>query len=353
MSHVDTNLPQIADRHAACRGVDSSTSATKVEVRDLDSGEVVGRGSSPHPPTQPPRSEQDPAAWWAAFESAWEQAGSPDVAAISVGGQQHGMVALDDAARGHPPGQAVERHRVGPGCRLAHRAAAGWPARRGPTRAVRCRWRASPITKLAWLRRNEPEAFDRLAHVVLPHDWLTFRLTGSLTTDRGDASGTGYWSAASGTYRDDLLALVDADRDWSTVAARPCSVRATWRGSGEGRRVGPGTGDNMAGALGVGLRSGDVAVSIGTSGTVYSVCDSPSADPSGIVAGFADATGRHLPLVCTLNATKVTDAVARLLGVDHEEFDELVFAAPPGAGGLTCSRTSTANARPTGRRRPV
>ena len=190
------------------------------------------------------------------------------------------------------------------------------------------------ITKLAWLRSNEPEAFERLAHVVLPHDWLTFRMTGSLTTDRGDVSGTGYWSAASGTYRWDLLALVDAERDWSTVVPAvlgPRDVAGEWQRAS----VGPGTGDNMAGALGVGLRSGDVAVSIGTSGTVYSVCDSPSADPSGIVAGFADATGRHLPLVCTLNATKVTDAVARLLGVGHEAFDELVFGAEPGASGLT------------------
>ena len=190
------------------------------------------------------------------------------------------------------------------------------------------------ITKLAWLRRCEPESFARLAHVVLPHDWLTFRLTGSLTTDRGDASGTGYWSAASGTYRFDLLDLVDDSRDWSTAVPTvlgPGDAAGEWRGAA----VGPGTGDNMAGALGVGLRSGDVAVSIGTSGTVYSVCEAPVADPSGYVAGFADATGRHLPLVCTLNATKVSDAVARLLGVDHAAFDELVLAAAPGAGGLT------------------
>jgi xylulokinase len=190
------------------------------------------------------------------------------------------------------------------------------------------------ITKLAWLRRNEPDSFDRLAHVVLPHDWLTFQMTGSLTTDRGDASGTGYWSAASGEYRHDLLALVDAERDWSEVVPTVLGPGAT-AGEWNGAVVGPGTGDNMAGALGVGLRSGDVAVSIGTSGTVYSVSDTPTADPSGIVAGFADATGRHLPLVCTLNATKVTDAAARLLGVGHEEFDELVFSATPGARGLT------------------
>jgi xylulokinase len=190
------------------------------------------------------------------------------------------------------------------------------------------------VTKLAWLRRNEPRSWDRLAHVVLPHDWLTFRLTGRLVTDRGDASGTGYWSAADGTYRPDLLALVDDGRDWSAVVPPvlgPLEAAGEWRGA----VVGPGTGDNMAGALGVGLRTGDVVVSIGTSGTVYAVSEAPVADPSGIVAGFADATGRHLPLVCTLNATKVTEAVRRLLGVDHAELDRLALAAGPGAGGLT------------------
>ena len=314
-------------------GVDSSTSATKVEVRDVDSGEVVGRGSSPHPPTQPPRSEQDPASWWAAFESAWDQAGSPTVAAISVGGQQHGMVALDERREVIRPAKLWNDTESAPDATaLTDRLAGGrqaWAEACGSVPVA-----SFTITKLAWLARTEPESFARLAHVVLPHDWLTFRLTGSLTTDRGDASGTGYWSAASGSYRADLLALVDADRDWSDVVPRvlgPREVAGEWNGA----MVGPGTGDNMAGALGVGLRSGDVAVSIGTSGTVYSVCDTPTADPSGIVAGFADATGRHLPLVCTLNATKVTDAVARLLGVDHAAFDELVFAAAPGAGGIT------------------
>ena len=197
-------------------GVDSSTSATKVEVRDADSGKVVGRGSSPHPPTQPPRSEQDPAAWWTAFESAWEQAGSPTVAAISVGGQQHGMVVLDDGREVVRPAKlwndtesaadATSLVEQLPGGRKA------WAEACGSVPVA-----SFTITKLAWLRRSEPDAFARLAHVVLPHDWLTFCLTGSLTTDRGDASGTGYWSAASGTYRDDLLALVDADRDWSAA----------------------------------------------------------------------------------------------------------------------------------------
>jgi xylulokinase len=314
-------------------GVDSSTTATKVEVRDLDSGQVIGRGAAPHPPTQPPRSEQDPDAWWTAFGAAWSQAGEPDVAAISVAGQQHGMVALDDARGVIRPAKLWNDTESAPD--------AAWLIKQLP--GGRKAWADAcglvpvasfTITKLSWLHRSEPAAWSRLAHVVLPHDWLTSRLTGRLTTDRGDASGTGYWSAASGTYRDELLGIVDAGRDWSTAVPEvlgPGEIAGEWRGA----VVGPGTGDNMAGALGVGLRSGDVAVSIGTSGTVYSVCDEPTADPSGIVAGFADATGRHLPLVCTLNATKVTDAVRRLLDVDHQTFDELALAGPPGAGGLT------------------
>ena len=112
----------------------------------------------------------------------------------------------------------------------------------------------------------------------------------------------------------------------------PREVAGEWAGSGA--IVGPGTGDNMASALALGLQPGDLSLSLGTSGTACTVSDRPSADASGTVAGFADATGRFLPLVCTLNATKVTDAVARLLGVGLAQFDQLALAAPAGAGGL-------------------
>ncbi len=198
------------------------------------------------------------------------------------------------------------------------------------------------VTKLAWLRRCEPEAWTRLARVVLPHDWLNLRCTGLAVTDRGDASGTGYWSPATGEWRPDLLALIDDERDWARclpevwAPAEPVGPLV-----GEARDlfgpaiVGPGTGDNMAAALGLGLAPGDVAISVGTSGTVYAVSDTPVADPTGTVAGFADATGRFLPLVCTLNAAKVLDTVAALLGIDHERLDELALGAPAGAHGLT------------------
>ncbi len=198
------------------------------------------------------------------------------------------------------------------------------------------------VTKLAWLRRCEPDAWARLDRVVLPHDWLNLRCTGVAATDRGDASGTGYWSPATGEWRPDLLALIDDGRDWARCLpeirgpAEPVGPLV-----GEARdlfgpaMVGPGTGDNMAAALGLGLATGDVAISVGTSGTVYAVSETPVADPTGTVAGFADATGRFLPLVCTLNAANVLDTIASLLGVDHARLDELALGAPAGAHGLT------------------
>jgi xylulokinase len=177
--------------------------------------------------------------------------------------------------------------------------------------------------------------------VCLPHDWLTWKIADAgaleaLITDRGDASGTGYFSPATGQYRRDLLeAAIGHDAVLPRVLG-PAEQAGTARSDGVsvGAVLGPGTGDNMAAALGVGAEPGDVVVSIGTSGTVFAVADVPAADPSGVVAGFADATGRFLPLVCTLNAARVLDAVARILGVDHSRLDLLAQEAPPGAGGL-------------------
>ena len=318
---------------ALVAGIDSSTSATKVEVREATSGRVVGRGVGRHPATRPPRSEQDPEAWWAAFESAWAQAGSPEVAAISVAGQQHGLVVLDTDRQVVRPAKLWNDTESAPDAEWLVAqlpgGAADWATACGTVPVA-----SLTVSKLSWLHRTEPDSWDRLAHVLLPHDWLTWRLTGQLVTDRGDASGTGYWSPAAGEYRHDLLAIIDDGRDWAPALPRvlgPGEAAGTWGAA----TVAPGTGDNMAGALGVGLRSGDVAVSFGTSGTVYAVSDEPTADPSGAVAGFADASGRYLPLVCTLNATKVTDAVRQLLGVDHGEFDDLALDAPAGSGGLT------------------
>lgn len=324
-------------------GVDSSTSACKVEIRDAETGQLVGSGRAPHPPTTPPRSEQDPAAWWSAFETALAAAsdgahlgGQPSrrLAAISLAAQQHGMVVSDrrgevlrpaklwnDTESAADAAQLIDALPGGP---------TAWAAACGSVPVA-----SLTISKLRWLRRNEPEVFRRAASLLLPHDWLTSQLTGRATTDRGDASGTGYWSPREERYRYDLLGLVDDGPAWDTVVPEvlaPTEAAGTWRGTRT--LVGPGTGDNMAAALGLGLEPGDLVLSLGTSGTAFCVTEHPTADATGTVAGFADATGRYLPLVCTLNATKVSEAVARLLGVRTHELDALALAAPPGAGGL-------------------
>jgi xylulokinase len=206
------------------------------------------------------------------------------------------------------------------------------------------------ITKLAWLAQHEPEVCARVRHVLLPHDWLTFRLTGAMTTDRGDASGTGYWSPTAGAWASELLTMVDPsdpDRDWQAClprvlaaddAAGPLLPEAAdafgLANDATAPIVAAGTGDNMAAALGVALRPGDTAVSLGTSGTVFAVSDGFVGDPTGAVAGFADASGRFLPLVCTLNATLVTETIAALVGADIAELDALAAAEPAGAGGM-------------------
>jgi xylulokinase len=336
-------------------GIDSSTSACKVEVRDAETGEVVAAGRAPHPPTTPPRSEQPPDAWWTAFEVACGQAGidvgsdlgsdvGSDVgvagvaggnrlAAIAVAGQQHGLVVLgDDGAVLRPAKLWNDTDSAADAAELVDALGAeAWAAACGSVPVA-----SFTITKLRWLRRCEPDVFRRVARVLLPHDWLTHRLTGRLTTDRGDASGTGWWSPAEERYRPDLLALVDGALDADAllpVVLGPTEAAGEWQGAA-GAVVAPGTGDNMAAALGLGLAPGDTALSLGTSGTAFCVADRPTADPSGTVAGFADATGRFLPLVCTLNATKVTDAVARLLGVDAAGLDALAAGVPSGADGL-------------------
>ena len=330
----------------AVLGIDSSTQSVKVERRDVATGALLGTGRAAHPSTTPPRSEQDAEAWWTALVAAIAEAlgdrrveAASDVVAVSVAGQQHGMVALDAQGVAVHPGKLwndTESSREAAALVDALGSAA-WASACGSVPVA-----AFTITKLAWLRAHHPDSYARMASVLLPHDELTRRLTGRLTTDRGDASGTGYWSPAEGRWRTDLLALVDADRDWASVlpevvgpfsaAGSVTADSAALLGLSPSVIVGPGTGDNMGAALGLGLAPGDVVISLGTSGTVYAVSDSPSADPTGCVAGFADASGRYLPLVCTLNAMKVTDAVSRLLGTDHAAFEALVLETPAGGG---------------------
>lgn len=333
-------------------GIDSSTQSCKVVIREADSGALVREGRAAHPPG----TEVNPADWWHALNSALSCAGGLDgVAAVSVAGQQHGMVCLDE--RGEVVRPALLWNDTRSAAAAAElvaelgggdpeRGAAAWAAAVGSVPVA-----SFTVTKLRWLADHEPAAMVRTAAVCLPHDWLTWQLAGGgldgLRTDRSDASGTGYWSPAAGSYRTDLLRRA-CGREPAVPRvlgpAEPAGEVAAARLAGGGARpgprgpsapwLGPGAGDNAAAGLGLGIEAGDVVVSVGTSGTVFAVSASPVADASGAVAGFADATGRFLPLVATLNAARVLEAVAAMLGTDLDGLSQLALSARPGAGGL-------------------
>jgi xylulokinase len=313
-------------------GIDTSTQSCKVVVRDVDTGELVRSGRAPHPDG----TEVDPAEWVTALRAAVEDAGGlADVGAVSVGGQQHGMVLLDDSGEVVRPALLWNDTRSAGAADdlVAELGAQAWAQATGSVPVA-----AFTVTKLRWVARHDAQSAARTAAVCLPHDYLTRVLRGGgLTTDRGDASGTGYWSPLTGEYRTDLLVRAFGRELDVPVVAAPADlvgeVAAEW-GAAPGAVLAPGTGDNMAAALGLAAQPGDVVVSLGTSGTAFAVSATPTQDPSGEVAGFADATGAFLPLVCTLNAARVLDAVARMLGVDHTRFAELALSAAPGAEGL-------------------
>jgi xylulokinase len=312
-------------------GIDSSTQSCKVLICDADTGELVREGRATHPDG----TEIDPQAWESAAIAAIGDAGGiDDVAAVSVGAQQHGMVCLDAA------GEVVRPALLWNDTRSAGSAGAlvdelggaqAWADAVGvvPLAAI-------TVAKLRWLADHEPANADRTAAVCLPHDWLSWRLRGAagidtVTTDRSDASGTGYYDAAGDEYRIDLLELAMRGRRPLLPTVLGPAQRA---GDSGGAVFGPGLGDNAAAALALAGDEGDVIVSVGTSGVVSAVASHPVRDGAGFVAGFADGSGRFLPLVCTLNGARVLDATAAMLAVDHDEFSRLALAAPAGSEGL-------------------
>ncbi|NQX25562.1 xylulokinase [Curtobacterium sp. VKM Ac-2852] len=350
------------DERQLVAGVDSSTQSCKVTIRDAATGAVVREGRASHPDG----TSVDPRHWWDALGAAVADAGGlDDVGAVAIAGQQHGMVALD------ADGRVVRDALLWNDVRSADAAAQmvdelgqeAWVARTGLVPVA-----SFTGTKLRWLRDAEPENAARVAAVALPHDWLSWRLRGhgpadesplgpdldALATDASDASGTAYWDPVRREYDPELFELAlgrpmrpaSMGDDDAVVVPRvvaPDEAMGTLSTDVElpggavartGLVVGAGLGDNAGAALGLGLGPGDVAVSLGTSGTVFGVSDAEVRDPSGTVAGFADGTGSRLPIVTTLNAARVLEVIGGLLGVDHDALGELALQAPAGADGL-------------------
>ena len=315
-------------------GVDSSTQSVKIVIRAADTGELVREGRAPHPDV----TEVDPIHWKNALDNAIAQAGGlADVSAISVGGQQHGMVALDESGEVIRPALLWNDTRSASQAETLNSEMGGNQAMADAVGSVLVA--SFTASKVRWMAENEKKNANRVHSIALPHDWLSWQLQGGkdfskLFTDRSDASGTGYFDPKSSTYRRDILAkalLSDREIHLPTIIA-PSTFGGT---TSAGIPIAAGAGDNAAAALGVQAEPGDVVISLGTSGTAFAVSTTSTHDSSGAVAGFADASGRFLPLVCTLNAARIFDAATTILGKTHDEVGVLALSSVPGAHGLT------------------
>lgn len=315
-------------------GVDSSTQSVKVVLRDAHTGQLLRQGRAPHPEG----TEVDPLLWKKALDDAIHAAGGiGDVSAISIAGQQHGMVALD------ADGEVIRPALLWNDLRSAQ-AAQDLNQEEGGNEQIARKVGSVLVasftaSKLRWMADNEPANAARVASIALPHDWLSWQLQGGkdftkLFTDRSDASGTGYFDPTTSHYREDIVRLA-LRADLELTLPRIVAPNAFGGTTTTGIPIAAGAGDNAGAALGIQAQPGDVVVSLGTSGTAYAVSDTPTHDASGSVAGFADATGRFLPLVCTLNAARIMDAATRILGKTHDEVGALALSATAGANGLT------------------
>ncbi|MFH8724391.1 FGGY family carbohydrate kinase [Streptomyces termitum] len=313
-------------------GLDSSSDATRIVVCDTDTGAVLRQGHAPHP-VDPKTADIDPQTWLLSLGEAATGGLLEGVEAIGVAAQAHGVVPLD------AQGGLVRPALVGNDKR-AQVAAADLIEALGGREA----WAEAvgtvpqsglPVAKLRWLARTEPEHARRVAAVLQPHDWLVWQLLGRparRTTDRGAASGTGYWSARTGTYRPDLVELALGHRVALPEVLGPAEPAGT---TPEGLLISAGTGETMAAAFGLGLGPGDAVVSLGASGSVMAVHHEALTEPGGAITSYADATGRHLPVVSVTNAARTLRGTAEMLGLPSlEELSALALKSTPGASGL-------------------
>ncbi|MEY9488734.1 xylulokinase [Streptomyces calvus] len=318
-------------------GLDSAPDFTRIVVCDTDTGAVLRQGYAQHPVQgtdgggRP--SDVDPQAWLLSLGEAAGGGLLEGVQAIGVSAQQNALVPLD------AQGNTVRPAMVG-GDRRAQVAAAdlvdALGGREAWAQAVGCvPGAAQPVTKLRWLARTEPENAARTAVLLQAHDWLVWQLLGRpvrRTTDRGGASGTGYWAPATGGYRPDLVELALGHQVMLPEVIGPSDAAGT---TPEGLLISAGTGETMAAAFGLGIGLGDAVVSLGASGSVMAVHPEALVDQHGMITSLADATGMHLPVVTTLNAVRTLRGTAELLGVpDLEGLSELAMKSTPGAHGL-------------------
>lgn len=325
-------------------GIDSSTQACKVLIVDSVTGETVRSGKVPHPDG----TEIDPNDWWQALIEAIKQAGGlDDVAAVSIAGQQHGMILLDENGAVVRPALTWNDTRSADAAKqlIAEFGADLFASKTGIVPVA-----SFTASKLKWVLDNEPQNAEKTAAVCLPHDYLTWRLRGfgpqnnnleELITDQSDVSGTAYWG--NGSYCNDIFKHVFG-RDLreagspalknSVIVPRVLNPGDKVKSADGKLDFGPGAGDNAAAGLGLNCMPGDAVMSLGTSGVVFGSSSRNVFDPTGIVAGFRDCNDNHLPLICTLNGARILQAGTKLLSCNYAELEDLALQAPPGSNGL-------------------
>jgi len=330
-------------------GLDSGTQGTKALVIDFDRADVLGRGYAPHalrPGLKPGESEQDPETWVTALNAALGAALAESkvdprrVVALGISGQQHGFVPLDDQGRPIRPAKlwndtssAAETEWI------VQKMGGKWTFIDKLGLSLAPGYTAS---KILWLKRHEPANYARLARILLPHDFLNYRLTGSLKMEYGDASGTGLMDIRKREWNPEVLAVIEGSLGEKLPPLQHSAEPLGYLREEFGRPFGlskvlvsSGGGDNMMAAIGTGnVVPGICTLSLGTSGTIFAYSREPFIDPEGEVAAFCDSTGGWLPLICTMNVTNVTERFRALHGLSHEELERSADRVPAGSDGL-------------------
>jgi len=332
-------------------GIDSGTQSTKTIVLDTETGEILATAQYEYDLVEglpAGHLEQRPSDWVAAttngIQDCLEAIGErrSEIRGIGISGQQHGLVALDQA--GHPVRDAklwCDTSTI-PQCEAfaaEFGGAEGLIKMAGNTVVA-----GYKIPKLLWLKENEPDNFAKTTSVLLPHDYLNFWLTGVKRMEFGDASGTGILDVRKREWKSELIDFVDPrvhemlpELGSSNVAhgELKAELAEAW-GLPSGILISAGGGDNMMGAIGTGnIKPGVITASFGTSGTLYGCAGEPIIDPKGEVAAFCDSTDQWLPLVCTMNVTVVTEKTRELFGWDIPKLEQAASSTAPGADGLT------------------
>ena len=327
-------------------GIDLGTQSCKIVVYDYENKHIIAQSSAPvdmiagHDGTREQKAEWYDQALKTCFDAIDTEI-KKTIAAVGVSGQQHSFVPLDGKGKAvynvklwcdtSTTAECEELTKLAGGEKKII-AQAGLPMRTGYT-----------APKIQWLKNHKPRAFARLRHVLLPHNYINYLLTGKYNTEYGDASGTALFDVRRRTWAPKICRLISPDLEtWlppligpDAIAGKVCRDAAQLYGIPEGTFVASGGGDNMMSAIGTGtVQDGFLTMSLGTSGTLFGFSNKPVIDPTGNLAAFCSSTGGWLPLLCTMNCTVASEEFRGMFGMDVKSFDATGEKAPIGAEGI-------------------